>query len=99
MAEQPKRKVGSRKGTTDSKKGSEAVEQVIEIVRSLERDYDTVWGSMVKQAMRRVHPGFNEDYYGHRSFAGLLEDVASQGHLELEFDTGRGNYIVRTPRG
>ncbi len=98
VAEKPRRKVAARKGAADPKASSEAHEQVLEIVRSLERDYDTVWGSMVKQAMRRVHPGFNEDYYGHRSFAALLEDMASQGHLEVEFDTGRGNYIVRSAR-
>ena len=98
VAEKPRRKVAARKGAADPKASSEAHEQVVEIVRSLERDYDTVWGSMVKQAMRRVHPGFNEDYYGHRSFAALLEDMASQGHLEVEFDTGRGNYIVRSAR-
>ena len=35
---------------------------------SLAADYDPVWGSMVKQTIRRVYPGFNEDYYGYRAF-------------------------------
>ena len=55
------------------------IEKLVEIVRSLERDYDPVWGSMVKQTIRRVYPGFNEDYYGYRSFAELLEDAQRPG--------------------
>jgi uncharacterized membrane protein YgcG len=80
------------------KKRQEAAEQLVQIVRSLEREYDPVWGSMVKQTTRRVHPGFNEEYYGYPSFAALLEDVADQGHLDLEYDERRGNYTVRTKR-
>ncbi len=65
-------------------------------MRSLERDYDPVWGSMVKQTIRRVHPGFNEEYYGYPSFNALLEDARTQGEVELEFDEKRGNYTVRS---
>jgi uncharacterized protein (TIGR00288 family) len=71
-------------------------EKVVEIVRSLERDYDTVWGSMVKQTIRRVYPSFNEVYYGASSFADLLESLQKQGYIELECDDARGNYIVRS---
>ncbi len=81
-----------------SKKRHEAADRVLEIVRSLEKDYDTVWGSMVKQAIRRVFPGFNEEYYGYESFAAMLEDQRQQGMLELDFDEKRGNYVVRTRR-
>jgi uncharacterized protein (TIGR00288 family) len=84
---------------SDEKRSDEAYDRIVEIVRSLERDYDTVWGSMVKQATRRVYPGFNEEYHGFTSFADLLEHVRQQGLIELEFDEKRGNYIVRTPRG
>ena len=81
-----------------SSRGEEAADKVLEIVRSLERDYDTVWGSMVKQAIRRVFPGFNEEYFGHARFAQLLESLRDKGMIELEYDEGRGNYVVRTPR-
>jgi hypothetical protein len=53
---------------------------------------------MVKQATRRVYPGFNEEYYGHSSFAELLEGLRKAGVIDLEFDEKRGNYIVRSPR-
>jgi uncharacterized protein (TIGR00288 family) len=105
QAEKPKPKpksTGTGKGKGSAKSGNgrmdEAGEKVVEIVRSLERDYDTVWGSMVKQATRRVFPGFNEEYFGHASFAGLLQDLCERGVLELDFDEERGNYVVRTPR-
>ncbi|MDH3518847.1 MAG: NYN domain-containing protein [Myxococcales bacterium] len=86
------------KAEPEEQKRQDAAEKVVEIVRSLERDYDTVWGSMVKQAIRRVYPGFNEVYYGHDSFADLLSSVEKDGHIELEFDERRGNYVVRTRR-
>ena len=92
--------LGGFGGTAKSGNGrlDEAAEKVLKIVRSLERDYDTVWGSMVKQATRRVYPGFNEEYYGQASFAELLERLREAGAIELDFDEGRGNYIVRSPR-
>jgi uncharacterized protein (TIGR00288 family) len=93
-SEKPKR-AAPRAGET---RASEAAERVVEIVQSLERDYDTVWGSMVKQATRRVFPGFNEEYYGFASFADLLEHVRQQGLIDLEFDEKRGNYVVRARR-
>jgi uncharacterized protein (TIGR00288 family) len=97
VAEKPK-PVRPKAETTTGSKRQEAAEKLLEIVRSLERDYDTVWGSMVKQATRRVFPGFNEEYYGYAAFTDLLEDVREQGLIELEFDEKRANYIVRSKR-
>ncbi|HUG93311.1 MAG TPA: NYN domain-containing protein [Planctomycetaceae bacterium] len=88
----PARKKGARK--PDDKK-QEATDRLLEVIQSLEQDYEPLWGSMVKQAIRRVNPGFNEGYYGYGSFSDLLEDVADQGLIDLEFDESRGNYIVR----
>ncbi len=53
---------------------------------------------MVKQALKRRKPGFNETYYGVRSFNQLLEEARSRGLLELERDEKSGGYVVRTPR-
>ncbi len=71
------------------------MERLTEIVRSLEQDYDPLWGSLVKQTIRRVHPGFSEAYYGYRSFADLLKAAETQGAIDLEYDESRGNYKVR----
>ncbi len=80
-------------GTGDRKQ--EALDQVAAIVGSLEQEYEPLWGSMVKQALRRVNPGFSESYSGYRNFAELLEDAEERQILDLEFDEARGNYQVR----
>ncbi|MFT5448421.1 MAG: hypothetical protein ACI9DC_003605 [Gammaproteobacteria bacterium] len=72
----------------------EVVESLVEIIRSLGRDYDPLWGSLVKQTMRRVHPGFNESYYGFKSFSDMLKNVADMGLIELEHDQERGNFKI-----
>ncbi|MBW2540747.1 MAG: NYN domain-containing protein [Deltaproteobacteria bacterium] len=96
-SERPK-KSQTKKVTPAVAKREDATEKIVQIVRSLERDYDTVWGSMVKQTIRRVFPGFNEEYFGHQSFAEALEAVEKAGEIDLEYDENRGNYIVRTKR-
>jgi uncharacterized protein (TIGR00288 family) len=55
---------------------------------------DKIWGSMVKQALKRRRPGFNESYYGFRSFNALLEEAARRGLLSLERDEKSGGYII-----
>jgi hypothetical protein len=56
---------------------------------------DKIWGSMIKQALKRRKPGFNETYYGFKSFNGLLEEAKSRGLLDLERDDKSGGFIVR----
>ena len=56
---------------------------------------EKIWGSMVKQALKRRKPGFAESYYGFRSFNGLLEEAERRGVLALERDGKSGGYIVR----
>ncbi len=93
-----KKKTRRKKVEPEQEKLQDASDKVVEIVQSLERDYDTVWGSMVKQTIRRVYPSFNETYYGAGSFADLLEQVQKEGRVEIEFDEARGNYVVRSAR-
>ena len=92
-----KRKEEPPRPKTDKEgdKRLEALDRLVEIVRSLDQDYDVLWGSMIKQALRRVFPGFNESYYGYGSFADLLEDAEQRKLVKLEFDESRGNYKVR----
>ena len=59
---------------------------------------EKIWGSMIKQALKRRKPGFNESYYGFRSFNALLEDAAQRGDLALDRDEKSGGYIVRLAR-
>jgi uncharacterized protein (TIGR00288 family) len=82
-------------GQGEQTEQQQALDRVAQTVDSLATEYDPLWGSLVKQAVRRIYPGFNENAYGYRSFAELLEDAAKHGLVELEFDEQRGNYKVR----
>jgi len=55
-----------------------------------------IWGSMIKQALKRRNPGFNEAYHGFRNFNTLLEEAAIRGLLKLEHDEKSGGYLVRS---
>jgi hypothetical protein len=86
------------KTSTDEERRQEAMDLVVGTIEALiaERgDEERIWGSMVKQALRRRKPGFNESFYGFRSFNELLEDAARHGLLMLERDEKSGGYLVR----
>ena len=90
------RRDAGKKG--DDARRQEAVELIAETVEALiaERGEDEkVWGSMVKQALKRRKPGFAESFYGFRSFNGLLEEAERRGALKLERDEKSGGYVVR----
>ena len=86
---------------SDDERRDEALDLVVETVDALlsERGAEEkIWGSMVKQALKRRKPGFNESYYGFRSFNALLESAAKRGDLALDRDEKSGGYIVRLQR-
>ena len=100
-----RKKAASRKTSEPEKaapkkeedKQQEAIDLVVETVEALiaERgDEEKIWGSMVKQALRRRKPGFNESYYGFRSFSKLLEEAQACQMLRLERDEKSGGYII-----
>jgi uncharacterized protein (TIGR00288 family) len=93
-----RRKKKRKKKTGKTPKQQEAMERLVETVESLQTDYDPLWGSMVKQTVKRKYPGFSEAYYGYESFSDLLEAAAKQELLQLDFDETRGNYKVHTTR-
>ena len=93
-------KAPAKKG--DEERRAEAVELIVETLEALatERGGDEkIWGSMVKQALKRRKPGFNESYYGFRSFNALLEAAEKAGTISLERDEKSGGYIVRLLAG
>jgi len=92
QTERPARKRSREK---QGRAADPALDRLVETVRSLEQDYDPIWGSIVKQTMRRVDPGFNEAQYGYRSFGELLQAAENEGLIHLEYDPSRGNYKVR----
>ncbi len=73
----------------------EALEMVLDTVESLFRERDeNLWGSMVKQTLKRKKPHFSETYFGYRTFNQLLEDAERKGLLEMEKDAKSGGYII-----
>jgi uncharacterized LabA/DUF88 family protein len=76
----------------------EAINLVLETIDALyaERgDSTKLWGSMIKQTLKRRRPGFNESSYGFQSFSDLLEEAQSRKLLHLELDEKSGGYIIR----
>jgi len=80
----------------------EAIALIMETVEALYADQggrQKLWGSMVKQTLKRRRPGFNERFYGARSFGELLEEAENRGLLKLELDERSGGYIIRELTG
>lgn len=78
---------------------ADAFDLVMKTLQALSEDRDAndpVYGSMIKQAIKRRHPGFNERAYGFRSFNDLLLDAQKRGLVKLEADKKSGGYTVQS---
>ena len=98
--EQKRRAAKKRKEASPDagEKKQEAFDMVLGTLEALiaERGADEkIWGSMVKQALKRRNPGFNEAYYGYKAFSDLLEDAEKKGLIKLEKDGKSGGHIVK----
>lgn len=86
-------------GAAPDAKTQEALDLVIETYEALvaERgEGEKIWGSMIKQTLKRRKPGFNESYYGYRTFGQLLQEGASRGILEIEVDEKSRGIIIKS---
>ena len=93
-------KKAGKKTTAKSEddKQQEALDLVIETIEALFKErgeQDKVWGSMVKQTLKRRKPGFDETYHGFRTFGQLLEEAQARNLLTLQLDEKSGGYIVK----
>ena len=93
-----KRKTAKARPKDKKQEGIDLALEVAAVLDAERGDQDKLWGSMVKQALKRVKPGFNEGYYGFESFSKLLEEAQSRGQLDLELDERSGGYIIRKVR-
>ena len=87
---------------TDDDKRQEALDFIVETIEALaaERgDEEKLWGSMVKQTMKRRRPGFNEASYGYKSFRDLVDDAQKKKLLTVISDERPGQYALRLPHG
>jgi uncharacterized protein (TIGR00288 family) len=95
-------KLPSDEGKSSEDLAHEGIDLVLETAEALyeERgERGKLWGSMVKQTLKRRRPGFNESFYGFSSFSDLLEEAQARGELELELDEKSGGYIIRAIAG
>ena len=76
----------------------QAIELILETIEALSTERgeeEKIWGSMVKQALKRRKPGFTETYYGFRTFSEVLEEAQRRRLVDLQRDEKSGGYIVR----
>ncbi|NNJ94248.1 MAG: NYN domain-containing protein [Halobacteria archaeon] len=97
----PAAKKGGKKGgaKTEDDKSQEALDLVVETIEALYKErgeQEKVWGSMVKQTLKRRKPGFDEAYHGFQTFGQLLEEAQARKLLTLQLDEKSGGYIIKT---
>src|SRR5213075_272029 len=98
--EQKRRATKKRKESVPAgeDKKQEAFDLVLETLNALTAERgagEKIWGSMVKQALKRRKPGFNESYYGFKAFSDLLEEAEKKGLVKLDPDEKSGGYLIR----
>jgi uncharacterized protein (TIGR00288 family) len=87
---------------SEEEKKQEAFDLVLATIEALAEDREEdekIWGSMIKQALKRQRPGFNETYHGFRSFSQLLEEAQARRLVDIEKDEKSGGYVVKTVGG
>ena len=88
-----------RPAKAEENKLDEGIALIMETAEALYADQggrQKLWGSMVKQTLKRRRPGFNERAYGVRSFGDLLEEAENRGLLTLELDERSGGYVIKS---
>jgi hypothetical protein len=92
-----RRKPAAKKKEADAPEDrrEEALELVVRTAQALLGDRgEPVWGSQIKQTLKRKRPNFLESYHGYRSFNELLEDASNRELLRIEKDERSGGYVV-----
>jgi uncharacterized protein (TIGR00288 family) len=94
----PKRSKKNAAASSLEEKRKEAIGLIVGTFEALieERgEEEPIWGSLIKQTLKRRKPGFSESYYGFTSFGQLLEEAEGEGALRLERDKKSGGFIIR----
>jgi len=89
----PSAKKRKKRGVPPEKQ--ELFDLLMDSITALMREnYDVIWGSMVKQTIKRKMPSFTESYYGFNMFSDVLKEAAQKGFIEIEKDQRSGSLIV-----
>ena len=70
--------------------------KTLDVLRAERGEDYQIRGSLMKQAMKRQWPGFNERAHGFKAFNDLLLEAEKRGLLKLERDKQAGSYIVHS---
>ncbi|WP_227243624.1 NYN domain-containing protein [Paraburkholderia caribensis] len=81
---------------TRKTKAIELAVQTFDALASERGDSGKIWASVLKNAIKRRKPDFNETYYGFRAFGNLLEEAQSRGLLEVGRDEKSGTFVYRS---
>ena len=95
VAASPPARKKAPKGKDRLQEGIDLALETAEALNAERGGKEKLWGSMVKQALKRRRPGFTESYYGFDSFSRLLEEARDRGQVQLELDERSGGYIIR----
>ena len=93
-AEKPKKAADAPAKNDPVQSAIDLVLQTAEAIYAERGDRAKLWGSMIKQTLKRRRPGFNESAYGFGSFNDLLEEAQARGHLQLDLDERSGGYVI-----
>ena len=98
--EKPEEKAEEKSDDRQEERRQEGFDLIVETIEALvaERGEEKMWGSMVKQTMKRRKPGFNESFYGYRSFKEMVEDAQQHNMLQIVRDEKPGQYTIRLPQ-
>ena len=97
LVRQKKRRTRKKKSGMEglSKEKLKAFQLLVDSIAALLRqDKELIWGSMVKQTMKRKQPTFSEEYHGYSTFSKLLEDAAKHKLINLHRDQRSGTYVI-----
>ena len=79
----------------DPEKAVELLLETVDAMLAEQGGEGSVWGSSVKQTIKRRLPQFSERFHGFRSFNALIEEAGRRGLLILQRDDKSGGYVVR----
>jgi uncharacterized protein (TIGR00288 family) len=97
-AKAPAKEAAAAPKAGEDERRQEALDLVMETIEALQDErgeQERIWGSQVKQALKRRLPGFRESYHGFRSFAELLEEMQRRSLLTLKHDERSGGYLIQ----
>ncbi len=95
QSEKKRRRRGKAKKQGDPRQ--ELFDLVLETLDAIiaERDDpDKIWGSMIKQTLKRRNPGFSESAYGFGAFSEVLEAMREEKILQLKRDDRSGGFLI-----